>query len=115
MTKKRLLMIASLPLAVAGTFGVLAMLPPRIGVTKTNLDRIQEGTNRADVEQIFGAKPHLATHDYNYQPVKMETGWSGPGGRAYVVLDADDCVREKRWEDTGETLFAKIRRWLRID
>jgi hypothetical protein len=40
MTKKHLLLIASLPVAIAVTFGVVALLPPRPGVTKANFDRI---------------------------------------------------------------------------
>jgi hypothetical protein len=41
--KRRLLLLASLPLAiVAMTLGVLALLPPSPGVTKTNFDRIME-------------------------------------------------------------------------
>ena len=35
-TKKRLLLLATLPLAIAVTLGVLAMLPPSPGVTKAN-------------------------------------------------------------------------------
>jgi outer membrane protein assembly factor BamE (lipoprotein component of BamABCDE complex) len=61
--KKRLLLIASLPLTIALTLGVLAMLPPPPGVTKANFDRIQEGMTRAEVEEIFG-KPPLSDHPF---------------------------------------------------
>src|ERR1035438_9324153 len=60
MTKKRLLLIASLPLVIVVTLGVLAMLPPRPGVTKANFDRIEKGMTRAEVEQIFGGKGEMA-------------------------------------------------------
>ena len=50
MTKKRLLLIACLPLTVAVTLGVLAMLPPRPGVTKTNFGRMEIGMTRVEVE-----------------------------------------------------------------
>lgn len=42
-TKTRLLLIASLPLTIAVTLGVLAMLPPRSGV---NFDRIHDKIRR---------------------------------------------------------------------
>ena len=52
--KKRLLLIASLPLAIVVTLGVLAQLPPRPGVTRANFDRIEKGMTLAQVEEIFG-------------------------------------------------------------
>src|ERR1017187_4650698 len=53
-TKKRLILIASLPLTIAVTVGVLALLPPSPGVTKANFDRIQDDMTNADVKQILG-------------------------------------------------------------
>jgi hypothetical protein len=55
-TKKRLLLIASMPLAIVVILGVLVMLTTRSNVTKANYDRIHEGMTRAEVEQIFGGK-----------------------------------------------------------
>jgi hypothetical protein len=43
MTKKRLLLIASLPAAIVVTLGILAVLPAQPGVSKTNFDRIETG------------------------------------------------------------------------
>jgi hypothetical protein len=54
MTKKRLFLVSALPLAVAISLGVLAMLPPSAGDTKANFDRIQDGMRRAEVETILG-------------------------------------------------------------
>ena len=50
MTKKRVALLAVLPLTVAVILGALEMLPPRPGVTKANFDRIQEGMTLAEVE-----------------------------------------------------------------
>jgi hypothetical protein len=54
MTKKRLALIAVLPLAIAVILSVLAMLLPRPGVTKANVYRIHGGMARAEVESVFG-------------------------------------------------------------
>jgi hypothetical protein len=55
-TKKRRALIAILTLTIAVILGVLAMLPPRPGVTKANFDRIEKGMTLAEVEEIFGEK-----------------------------------------------------------
>ena len=61
-TKRSLLLIASLPLTIAVTLGVLAMLPaifpPKPGVTKANFDRIEKGMTMTEVEAIFGGGRH---------------------------------------------------------
>ena len=54
MTKKRLFLLASLPLVIAVALGVLAMLPPSPGVTKANFNRIEIGMTIAEVEAILG-------------------------------------------------------------
>ena len=55
MKKKRLLLIVGGMAAFVGlTLGVLALLPPKPGVTKENYDRIEVGMTRGEVEQIFG-------------------------------------------------------------
>jgi hypothetical protein len=55
-TGKRLILIASVPLVIVVTLGVLALLPPddRPGVTKANFDRIEKWMTKAQVEEIFG-------------------------------------------------------------
>lgn len=42
-TKKRLFLIAALPLTIAVTIGMLAILPPRPDEMKAKFDRIQTG------------------------------------------------------------------------
>jgi len=104
-TKTRLLLIASLPVTIALTFGVLSILPPRPGVTRTNFDRIENGMTRAEAEEIFGEKA---------------TGWGEP--RLWIANDVsmasiditDDCVKGKEWHQFNETILDKIRRWLHL-
>ena len=117
--KKRLLLIASLPLTIAVTLGVLARLPSSPGVTKANFDRIEKGMTKAQVEEIFGGKPHA------FLPVFSRTGmilkqdgmpvWkANDGSNAFVVFFEDDCVTDKEWQDSDETILDKIRRWLHL-
>jgi hypothetical protein len=104
-TKKRILLIASLPLAIAVTLGILAMLPPRPGVTKANFDRIQEGMKRVEVEAILG------------QVKEQDLGidfWFGDDQSLVMIGFSDDCVFYKQWHDSHEPLLDKIRRLLHL-
>jgi hypothetical protein len=112
MTKKRLLLIASVPLAiVAVTLGVLAMLPPRPGVTKANFDRIEKGMTKAQVEEILGEKGFL---------VKVKKGdapclyWNAGDGAEVWIRFSDDCVNGDMTWSADETFLDKIRSWLHL-
>ena len=111
MAKKHLLLIASLPLAIAVTLGVLAMLPPSSGVTKGNLDRIQMGMTKSEVEQIFGkkGKPYLWTGEET--PLQWD---ADDGSCAVIELSDDGVVVHKAWLQSSGAFTAKIRRWLRL-
>jgi len=78
MTKKRLLLIASLPVAVVAILGVSAMLPARPGVTRANFDRLKNGMTAADAEQVFGcrATPEL-TRTFMEHRVWEPDSWQG--------------------------------------
>ena len=78
MTKKRLALLAVLPLTVAVIVGVLAMLPPRPGVTKADFDRIMEGMDRTEVEAIFG-KPPLSDHPFRQHEIWVGEDRTQPG------------------------------------
>jgi hypothetical protein len=114
--KKRFFLIAILPLTIALTLGVLAMLPPRPGVTKANFDRIQDGMTMAEVEEIFGAYPEFRVgHAGNHKT------WRNPNGSlAHIWFDTDlfgenkVWVSEKEWHDSDETILDKLRRWLHL-
>jgi hypothetical protein len=113
MNRRRLLLIASLPLAVAVVLGVLAMLPARPGVTKAKVDRIEKGMTMPAVEELLG------------RPGKFVPGPASAGPMAWFVWDENDGsfaaigflqdrVIEKVWEGSEEAFLDKIRRWFRL-
>ena len=111
MTKKRLLLIASLPLAIALTFGIFTILPPRPSVTKANFDRIENGMTKAEVEEVFGEKGQPS---YGAPQVGEAMFWTARDGSNAIVEFVDECVAIKQWADSKETIFDKIRRWLHL-
>jgi hypothetical protein len=115
MTKKRLLLIAAVPLTIAVTLGVLALLPPSPGVTKANFDRIEKGMTLAEVEEIFGGKAVLRYDG------KMTAGvpywamvWSANDGAEAVIYFEGNFVDEKTCQDSTQTILDKILRWLHL-
>jgi hypothetical protein len=112
MTKKRLLLLASLPLTVLVIFGVLAMLPPRPGVTKANFDRVKEGMTLAEVEEIFGRVRDLQGASPVEGTVLMF--WQETDGSWARIEFLDDRVSATVWGDSDQTIINKIRRWLHI-
>lgn len=110
MTKKRLLLITSLPLTIALTIGVLAMLPPSRGITKANFDHIEDGMTMGQVEAIFGGQ-------------EVALGNSGPSDgfvwhaddkSGALVLFAHGCVVHKYWRDSNETTIERLLRWFHL-
>jgi hypothetical protein len=109
MTKKRLLLIASLPLAVALVIGVLAMLPPRPGVTKANFDRIETGMTESEVEQILGGKAKCRVGGETVEAI-----WEADDASSTLVEFEADRVFRKQWFGSHEAFLAKICRWLHL-
>ena len=108
--KKSRLLIATVPLVIVVTLGVLAMLPPSPGVTKAKFDRIEKGMTRAEVEAIFG-RPR--------EPIPTIGGWlywdSDDGSVAAFGFELfNDCVTDKHWVNSTETILDKCRRWLHL-
>jgi hypothetical protein len=119
MSKKRLLLFASLPLTVAVTLGVLAMSPPRPGVTKTNFDRIQEGMTKAQVQEMLGQDGEFTggftvVDRQEAQIAKAEFAWRADDGSVVFIMFVEGCVAAKYWSDSNETILDKIRRWLHL-
>lgn len=113
MTKRRLLLIASLPLTVVVTLGVLAMLPSddRPGVTKANYDRIKRGMTKAEVEEVFGETSDLGmrlnsaiTYEWRHTD----------GSCAEVTFSLGGLAARKQWHDSNESFLDRIRRWLHL-
>ena len=124
MKKKRLLLFATLPLAVAVIFGVLAMLPPRPGITKASFDRIEIGMTLAEVEEIFGGKGRkgigIETIDATGKVVApslygMTYEWMDDTKSLNAEIEfVENCVFDKTWTSFNETILDKIRRWLHL-
>jgi hypothetical protein len=113
MTKKRLLLFASLPLTIAVTLGVLALLPPRPGVTKANFDRIEMGMTKAEVEEIFGGRfvLHKGMANVGLNPL---AGWEAHDGAVALIYLSDGSVVRKDWAESELTFVQKLRRWLHL-
>jgi hypothetical protein len=114
MKEKRLLLIASAIAAVVGvTLGVLALLPPRPGVTKENFDRIKEGMTRAEVEAIFGEPPNSRIWNIFEKGdgglFEWDNAYSGDSAR--ITLDGEGRVVTREWLDgwpDDRTFFQKM-------
>jgi hypothetical protein len=117
MRTNRFLLIASLPLAIVVALGVLAMLPPGPGVTKANLDRIQQGMTLADVEELFGPEDLFGPREkYNLEHYDgvVYIDWHAYDGSTATIRFVHNRVTGKSWQDSDETIVNKFRRWLRI-
>jgi hypothetical protein len=110
MKKHRLLLIASLPVAIAIILGVLAILPPRPSVMKVNFDRIENGMKVEEVAKILDMKLGNSLSDMAGGPLTL--GINAPDGHATIEF-SDGSVISKAWRDA--TILDKIRGWLRLD
>lgn len=105
--RKRLLLSAA---TMAGLVGVglvvLAMLPPRPGVTKVNFDRVKKGMTLAEVQAILGDEGEVP----------------GPGRRIWrhtdktvIIVDSDEHGGfNQQFFPSDETFADKLRRWLHL-
>jgi hypothetical protein len=126
MTKKRLVLIAVFPLAVALTLGVLAMLPamlpPIPGVTKANFDRIEVGMTKTEVQAILGSDSQPAPFMFGgtstmvaaLSTCNAEAWCRDDGAWARIIFDNADVVISKDWIDSSENTLETIRRWLHL-
>ena len=116
MTRRRTLLLASLIAAsVCVGLAVLAMLPPRPGVTKANFDRIEVGMQIEEVECILAGPgfsiDKLITRDEAGSGIIL---WQHSDGSMVMIWPADKVVAKKKWVPSQETLLNKIRRWLHL-
>jgi hypothetical protein len=112
MTKKRLLLVAVVPLVAFLLLGVLAMMPPSPGVTKANFNRIEKGMTKAEVVQIFGGRGRPFLGDDESWML-----WEADDGSWVTIVFKDDGIADKhwqRWYDSDKTLLDKLRRWLHL-
>lgn len=115
--RKRYLTLAMLfAVFVAAALGILAMLPPRPGVTKANFDRIQNSMTENDIDTIFGAKKASdfsvpGPSSFPHMP-RILTWQNDDGARAqFVLIGGKACG--KTWHPSNEAFYAKVRRWFR--
>ena len=109
---RRLLLIASLPLAIALIVGMLAMLPPRICVTKDIFDRIKVGMPIEEVEAIIGLP---------WEEEKSSDGetvlWFTDGDGSCIGVPVD---KQRRIVSAGcigafhESYFQRAMAWIRL-
>jgi len=124
---------------MAGTLGMLALLPTKPGVTKANFDRIEIGMRYWDaIEPLLGEPgdfttspyyafsdtvfidPKAASDDFKrvlHLPVYGRRVWIADEGIIIIYFDNKDKVVSKgfRWEErTNPTLWQQLRRILCI-
>jgi hypothetical protein len=104
--KRRLLLIASLPLAIAVIIGVLVMLPPRPSVMKSNFDRIENGMKIEEIAKMLDLK----LEPNNDGPSTV--GIKAPDGDATIEFSRGFVV-SKAWR--YPTILDRIDRWLHLD
>ena len=110
MKKKRLLLLVGAIAAVVGvTLGVLAMLPPKPGITKENFDRIENGMAFEDVNAIFGQQPDPWQSGVRANGWKQHLWKSNDGDFAIIAFDENGAV-EKHWlgQRDDRTAFEKL-------
>jgi hypothetical protein len=108
MNKKRRYLISAAILAacVCIALGVLAMLPPRPGVTIANINRIEQGMSRAELASILGEPTGVlgnGTLDWQL----------ADGTRLIIGIDRDKSGAMALNLST-ETFPQKLRRWLHL-
>ena len=116
MTKKRWIVLAGMLAAcVCVTLAVLALLPPRPGVTPANIERIEDGMTQEEVEKILGGPGVNLLASTSFVPRGRVVVWDHPHDGTYVRVgfDRDNRVIGKDW-GPPETLLRKLRRLLHL-
>jgi hypothetical protein len=113
MTRCRMLLIASLPLAGAVVLGVLALLPALRGATKANFERLEKGMSKDAVEEIMGEclsedLPNCTLMWVDGEPLVFRY-WSHPDGDAMAGFLAGRLF-DKHWTDSPGW-WERLRRW----
>ena len=109
MTKKRWIVLAGMLAAcVCLTLAVLALLPPPPGVTWPNIERINDGMTRAEVETILGGPGESLMQN----SIMI---WFNPQTKTNVIVYFDDANRVigKDW-GPPETFMQKLQRLLHL-
>ncbi len=110
MTKKRLLVVSVLLLALLGIgLGAAALIPEGPSVTKANFDRIKKRMTRDEVETIIGP-PEVDGGKY----ARWALWASADKSTVRISFSESGDVAETSWQDSFEPFSLKIRRWLHL-
>jgi hypothetical protein len=115
MTKKRWIVLAGMLAAcVCLTLAVLALLPPRPGVTSANFERIEDGMTQEEVEKILGG-PAADWFSPKRGVSVTYFVWDHPYDRTQVFVGfRDNHVIQKEWGGPPDTFMQKLKRLLRL-
>ena len=104
MRKRWLLATATMAGLVGVVLLVVAMLPPRPGVTKANFDRVEVGMTKTDVEAILGEPPnHQGPPIPKVEQGQFRLAWKEARGDflVSVTFNMQQEVVEKQWVHLG--------------
>ena len=113
MKKRHLLVAVGLVAFLCLVLGILAMLPPRSGITKANLDRIQKGMPLEEVERIIGRpgqKEQLFDGAIVFWFTESDGAFIGVPADERGQIVAGDCIAAFR----DESFLEKVMGWLRL-
>ncbi|MCI0376235.1 MAG: hypothetical protein L0215_01380 [Gemmataceae bacterium] len=122
MKKRRLLWIAAtLVLLLGAGYAVLWLTGPGHRINALSFERIQEGMTEKEVEEIlgvpagdYGTKAHP---ELTVLPLGDRKRWTSDDAQIVVDFDKRGLVVLKRlgFVRVGESIWQKLRRWLRIN
>jgi hypothetical protein len=106
--KRRLILIASFPLAIAVMLGVYLAMPDGAGPNWSTFNRVKVGMTMQEVEDVFSFG-HGSISNQATDRVELVTS----RGQGITLGFTNGRVTDKQWDD-GKTLLERLRRWLGI-
>ena len=110
MTKKHLMVAVAILAACAPlVLAVLAILPPRPGISKANFDRITVGMSKAEIQEILGGAASITSpggktytqlagiHGNRTPDGLLHQVWGGDTGVAIIAFDAQELAVHTHW------------------
>jgi hypothetical protein len=112
MKKKYLHLLAVIAVIAAYMVVVVVVLPTRSGVTKANFNRIKMGMTYAEVVEIIGERPRFDPFASNLASDFEPRLWWASNGSYARFRFTNDRVAHCTWQDSNETFWDKLRRWV---
>ena len=116
--RKRWVLTAGMIAGLVGVVLLVLALLPRPGVTKANFGRIQKGMSKPEIQAILGKHWFGFDHVPERFILVGENWRADDGAEAYIEFerrDGDETtwrVCSMSWQESSETPFQKIRRWV---